>query len=148
MFLGESGHFHFWVNVTTFTFAFFHFCFLNFGPFVILNCSSCQKNATDEGAIALKALDFQINVKNCISYFNIGGQKKKSVEQFERKCNPSDPSLLLRVCFGSCDECSPAEPGFWSRAKTIIQFERQYSLHKTVQKNIVFMSSAGKKAAK
>ena len=80
MFLGESGHFHFWVNVTTFTFAFFHFCFLSFGPFVILNCSSCQKNATDEGAIALKALDFQINVKNCISYFNIGGQKKKSVE--------------------------------------------------------------------
>ena len=47
---------------------------------MILNCSSCQKNATDEGAIALKALDFQINVKNCISYFNIGGQKKKSVE--------------------------------------------------------------------
>ena len=80
MFLGESGHFHFWVNVTTFTFAFFHFCFLSFGPFVILNCSSCQKNATDEGAIAPKALDFQINVKNCISYFNIGGQKKKSVE--------------------------------------------------------------------
>ena len=80
MFLGESGHFHFWVNVTTFTFAFFHFCFLSFGPFVILNCSSCQKNATDEGAIALKALDFQINVKNCISYFNIGGQKRKSVE--------------------------------------------------------------------
>merc|ERR1712012_397166 len=74
------AHFHFWVNVTTFTFAFFHFCFLSFGPFVILNCSSCQKNATDEGAIALKALDFQINVKNCISYFNIGGQKKKSVE--------------------------------------------------------------------
>ena len=86
MFLGESGHFHFWVNVTTFTFAFFHFCFLSFGPFVILNCSSCQKNATDEGAIALKALDFQINVKNCISYFNIGGQKRKSVEYQSFDC--------------------------------------------------------------
>ena len=95
MFLGESGHFHFWVNVTTFTFAFFHFCFLSFGPFVILNCSSCQKNATDEGAIALKALDFQINVKNCISYFNIGGQKKKSVEY--NVCNLAGPALVLRL---------------------------------------------------
>ena len=52
---------------------------------MILNCSSCQKNATDEGAIALKALDFQINVKNCISYFNIGGQKRKSVEYHKKK---------------------------------------------------------------
>ena len=47
MFLGESGHFH----------------FLSFGILVILNSSSCQSNATDEGAIALKALDFQINAK-------------------------------------------------------------------------------------
>ena len=102
MFLGESGHFHFWVNVTTFTFAFFHFCFLSFGPFVILNCSSCQKNATDEGAIALKALDFQINVKNCISYFNIGGQKKKSVEYHVNNLFFSLLKLLLGLFSKTC----------------------------------------------
>ena len=111
MFLGESGHFHFWVNVTTFTFAFFHFCFLSFGPFVILNCSSCQKNATDEGAIALKALDFQINVKNCISYFNIGGQKKKSVEYNEEIRRGPPPSFVR-------DDCRPnkgckGDAGHW-----------------------------------
>ena len=57
----------FLVKVATFTFGWrwplslsdFHF--LSFVHFVILDCSSCIWNATDEGAIALKALVFVWN---------------------------------------------------------------------------------------
>ena len=38
------------------------------------------ESATDEGAFAPKALDLQNKCQNRLSFFNIGGQKRKSGE--------------------------------------------------------------------